>query len=540
MNKFVINLMFIVFCTGNFLYAQESNDIGSGYISATVYEEGKDTLLPCRVWVEVNNIRYYKPLTVDCFPYKKDLSFSCNGQFKIKVPTGKAIIHIEKGKEYFPINKEVMVKDGETIPLDITLKRWIDMVGLGWYSMDVHCHFGADSLEILKQLALADDINCEPVLTVWNKRKYKTLNYWQTNPGNPSFYIDSTHIVTFNNQEIERIGGEPYESVGAPAFLGLTRPLENPGSKTHPCDATLCQTAKSLSPDCIIDCDKPIWGENVVTAAFGLFNSAQLCHNHYHRNSDLDICCGMADFQILEKESVAREELFWKTNRAYYTLLNCGYRLAATGGSAMGVMPLPLGYNRTYMKLDGVLSEENVLRAIRQGRTFATSGPMIFLTANDKEYGDTIMVEKNKNVSIRIKAILKSIEPMESFEIIYNGRILKKINLSSKTPNPVLEEQIEFTINPERSGWVAARALFFNPNRLLRQAHTSPIYISVDNKPIAFKEDAERLIFWVNQLIEINKKKERYPSERERKEALEKYTEAKKIYEHISAQAVNY
>ena len=532
--------MIIISGAGSFFSAQESNDTGTGFITASIREDGKDSLLPCRVWVEVNNVRYYKPLSADCFPYKKDLSFSCNGQFMIKVPAGNAIIHIEKGKEYFPINREVMVSDGQTIPIDITLKRWVDMVGLGWYSVDVHCHFGADSLEILKQLALADDINCEPVLTVWNKRKYKTLDYWQRNPDNPSFYIDSTHIITFNNQEIERIGGEPYESVGAPAFLGLIQPLENPGSKTHPCDATLCQMAKSLSPDCIIDCDKPIWGENVVTAAFGLFNSAQLCHNHYHRNSNLDICCGMADFKISENQSVAREQLFWKTNRAYYTLLNCGYKLAATGGSAMGVMPLPLGYNRTYVKLDGILSEENILKAISQGRTFATSGPMIFFTANGKDCGETIKIEKNKKTVIRIKAILKSMGPIESFEIIQNGRILKKIDLSSRIPNPILEEQIECTIDPEQSGWIAARAIYYNPNRFIRQAHTSPIFLSVDNKPVAFKEDAERLIFWINQLIEVNKKKERYASDTERKEALERYVAAKKIYEHIRAQAINY
>jgi hypothetical protein len=248
----------------------------------------------------------------------------------------------------------------------------------------------------------------------------------------------------------------------------------------------------------------------------------------------------MADFKISEKESLAREELFWKTNRAYYTILNCGYKLAATGGSAMGVMPLPLGYNRTYVKLDGILSEKNILSAIRQGRTFATSGPMIFLTANGKDCGETIKVEKNKKAFIRIKAILKSVEPVEFFEIIQNGRILKKIDLSSRIPNPVLEEQIECMINPEQSGWVAARVIYFNSNRLIRQAHTSPIYTIVDNKPVAFKEDAERLIFWINQLIEVNKKEERYLSDTDKKEALKKYLEAKNIYKNISTQAVNY
>ena len=30
----------------------------------------------------------------------------------------------------------------------------------------------------------------------------------------------------------------------------------------------------------------------------------------------------------------------------------------------MGVMPVPMGYNRTYAKLDGPLTEANCLRAV--------------------------------------------------------------------------------------------------------------------------------------------------------------------------------
>ena len=41
----------------------------------------------------------------------------------------------------------------------------------------------------------------------------------------------------------------------------------------------------------------------------------------------------------------------------YYRWLNCGFRIGVTGGSAMGVMPLPAGYSRTYAKLDTPLSE---------------------------------------------------------------------------------------------------------------------------------------------------------------------------------------
>jgi len=56
----------------------------------------------------------------------------------------------------------------------------------------------------------------------------------------------------------------------------------------------------------------------------------------------------------------------------------------------MGVMPAPLGYCRTYAKLQGPLTEANYLKAIRAGRTFATGGPMLTLTVAGKDVGAEI------------------------------------------------------------------------------------------------------------------------------------------------------
>lgn len=504
---------------------------GTGYVEVRVFEEGSENLVPCRSWVEINNARYYKPVSKNCIPYEKDMSFSSNGMFKIEVPAGNALVHVERGKEYFPVNKEVLVTDGKVAEVQIFLQRWINMAELGWYSMDMHCHFGADSLEVLKQQSLADDVNFQPVLTVWNARRYQTCDYWQENSEDPVLAVDSTHLISFNNQEIERIGGQPFHSVGAPHFLGLNQPLDNPPSRTWPADAMLCASARTNSPGCIIDCDKPVWGENVVTAALGLFSSAQICHNHYHRFSDLDMCCGMAELKTSAEEDQNWARLFWQTNHVYYMFLNCGIKLAASGGSAMGVMRLPLGYNRTYIKIEAPFTEKNVLKALAAGRTFATSGPIIFFSVNGKECGETIRIKGGKDFGLSVSARLKSIEPIESFEIIHDGKILKKLDLRGKIPGPVLEEQIDFEFKPGQSGWLAARAVYFNQNRFVRQAHTSPVYIVVENQPLRSSDDARQLIGWIDQLMNIQKNENRYRTEKEREEVLAIYMKAKKFYE---------
>jgi len=112
----------------------------TGELSVSVYEPNVRIPLPCRAWISIGDKRFINPATKSCTPYAKDSSFSCDGHFSIRVPAGKAIIHIERGKEYLPVDKEVIIVNNQTTKVDITLKRWISMYKEGWYSSDMHCH----------------------------------------------------------------------------------------------------------------------------------------------------------------------------------------------------------------------------------------------------------------------------------------------------------------------------------------------------------------------------------------------------------------
>lgn len=402
---------------------------------------------------------------------------------------------------------------------------------------DIHCHFAADDLVMCKQLALADDVNYEPVLTLWNQLTTKSARLaWGDSAKGPDIYADRNHVVTLRNIEIERIGGGSFESVGALLMYGLTEPVDIPlVQNKYPCDAMLLKIAKKTSPDCIIDTDKPIWGENVVGVALGYFDAVQVCHNHYHREKTIPSGWGMAGVEIEDEgKDWDLDELFHRTNSTWYRFLNCGFKLAATGGSAMGVMPVPLGYNRTYAKLNGVLNEANYLNAIRAGRTFATSGPMLLLTANGRDVGSTIKCSSHKSKKIRVQAQLSSIEQIDSLELIQNGEIVKSLDLTKRKFRPMLKANITAELKPNRSGWVAARAIFKSPDGRLRQAHTSPIYMIVDGKEIASKEDAEFMIRWVDRLLEISNQPERYQTNKQRQEVQDIFRKARSIYADIA------
>lgn len=530
--RMVAHIVLVVALTESGLAAQEDR----GTIWVTVHEPNSRIPLPCRAWVTAGGQRFFHPIEESCIPYAKDRSFSCDGRFTISVPAGKAVIRVERGKEYLPVEEQIVISPGRTTEVDITLKRWANMAEEGWYSGDLHCHFGVGDLATLKQLALADDVNFEPILTLWNhQRRGLSDKVWPDWPTGPNVYADATHLVTLRNQEIERIGGGPFESIGALLMFGLTRPVEMPlRNGRHPCDAVLGQFARGTSPGCVIDTDKPIWGQNVVGVALGLFDCVQVCHNHYHREATIPVGWGMAGPDVEDRrEDWGEDDLFWRTNLTYYRFLNCGFKLAATGGSAVGVMPVPLGYNRTYAKIDGPLTEASYLAAIRAGRTFATSGPMLILTANGLDCGAKIQYSTKTSRPIIVKARLRSSQPIDSLEVTQDGNVIEKADLRSLRVTRAWEKSITLKLEPRRSGWVAARAIFTAPDGHLRQAHTSPVYITVDGKPVASKRDAECMIRWIDRLVQVANKPGRYESDEQRAETLAMFRKAKQVYRKI-------
>lgn len=58
----------------------------------------------------------------------------------------------------------------------------------------------------------------------------------------------------------------------------------------------------------------------------------------------------------------------------YYALLNCGFRLRPTAGTASGVHPVPLGFGRVYVNLPDGFSYDSWMESLGAGRTFGNPG----------------------------------------------------------------------------------------------------------------------------------------------------------------------
>ena len=502
--------------------------------------------LPARSWVDAGEHRFFTPVLDNLATvYEKDRSFSHEGRFTMLVPAGEVLIHVEKGKEYWPMDVTVHVAANETVEKKVVLERWINMPSEGWYSADMHVHFGHDNLRVLKQLALADDVHLIPAFSYWLRGEGESWNReWPSPIYATPISIDPAHWITRNNIEIERIyrnaphGG----TIGATFLFNLNRPLTaDRYGFYYPTDARLCRKARRDSPDLVLDADKPTWAETVIGAALGQLHTIQVCHNQYARNSTEVGSYGMIGPLATGESNAAKGDgLFHRTNSVYYRLLNCGFRLGVSGGSAIGVKAMPTGFNRVYAKVNGPFTIEKMWTAIKNGQSFATTGPMIDLLLQNGQQqatmGGTISINSNaQTLKWTATASVRSIDKLEALQIVHNGRVIESDARFTTSQKGVIAKEITSELLPRQSGWIAARALYRAPDGLLRQAHTSPIYIMVDDQPIASAVDARYMIAWVARLIELAETDpNRFPDNVTKAHVLSDYVEAKKIYERIA------
>jgi hypothetical protein len=215
----------------------------------------------------------------------------------------------------------------------------------------------------------------------------------------------------------------------------------------------------------------------------------------------------------------------------WYRLLNCGFRLAVSAGSdsfTNVVDHYTPGGGRVYVHSGERLNYEQWVQAYKQGRSFGSNGPMLFFTVNGKEPGEEIRLSQ-EGARVRVAARVRTQVPIEKVEVVANGQVVASRDALGRN-EITLDEELKL----DRSSWIALRA--YGPwdrlvvNDLQTFAHTSPVYVYLDNQPIAVREDLRFYIDWIGKLIERVKTRARFSTEARRQEVIELFGKALEEY----------
>ncbi len=420
-----------------------SRPLSYGTVIGTIIESENGKPVPARVYAIGSNDSVY--MADKCLPYDRPnfgsrIGYSgrhfttIGNTFTVHLPHGPATITIERGKEYIPIEEEVYISAGKTVKMQFNISRWIDMTSKGWYSGDLHVH---RRLNNLADLMLAEDLNVALPQTNWNSSQEPGLDQWIEKADNSgAIKVDNLHVFSVFSSEIERFNhsallmhhtGRTVIPVGEYHENGF--PNVDLIEKTHETGG-------------YADVEKPMWPESHIDVAVGKADFIGLANNHNTYKSYLPEHPRLrTEFKndYPEGEQGYVQYVF----DLYYAFLNCGFKVMPSAGSASGVLPNPLGYNRVYVKIDGEFTYDNWFKSLKAGRSFVTNGPILIMTVEGKQMGETVNIKGQK---AHIVCEIHSYKPIERLEIIQDGECIHtEISITLSDYYAVVESDIPFS-----------------------------------------------------------------------------------------------
>lgn len=166
------------------------------------------------------------------------------------------------------------------------------------------------------------------------------------------------------------------------------------------------------------------------------------------------------------------------TTELWYRLLNAGFPVAPSGGTDVMTdfhRTMALGSTRVYVRPDGPLTLERYMRALKEGRSFVTTGPMLDLTVNGTARpGDVVSAKGSVDFTLRAA----SAAAVDSVSIVVNGKTVRSLGTLGAGESKTFTGRVAIPAG----GWVAARAVGPKTTQWPAMAeyafaHTAPVWI---------------------------------------------------------------
>lgn len=448
--------------------------------------------------------------------------------FRVDLPPGRYTFTVARGKEYLREIRAIEVAPGMS-RLDFRLRRWSDMSAAGWYSGDTHVHRPAAELG---NLILAEDVNVAFPLMDWStdSRIAPTADPRSMGDklGSGVVVVDPTHVWFPRNTEYEivRTANRDHR-LGAFFVLNHRTRFERP---LFPLAGVIKQ---ARAEGALLDLEKHNWPWTIAMVPVLNADLIEIANNH-HWEVDYEVkkwAVPAPAWMNLSGTGTDNEHDWTHYGlNTYYALLNCGFRLAPTAGTANGVHPVPLGFSRVYVQLDEPFSYDAWIRGLAAGRSFVTTGPMLRARAGGQWPGAKFPVA-NRTSSYELNCTIRSEQPLHTIELIVNGEVVRRFEPANRAEAGAFTSEITTRFQPRGTSWLAWRCFEQRAAGRIRFAHTAPWHFDVPGEPLRPRRaEAEWLVARVKE--EIARSRDVVP-----REFLAEYERALKIYEAHAASA---
>jgi hypothetical protein len=175
----------------------------------------------------------------------------------------------------------------------------------------------------------------------------------------------------------------------------------------------------------------------------------------------------------------------------WYRYLNCGYFLAAVGGTDKMSANTAVGTVRTYAHLntDQPFTYEAWMEAVKRAETFVTYGPLLEFFVNGHPMGSRISLPASGGTLDVTWQIASVTVPMTRVELVVNGEIRQSQVVESQNASGA------WTVKAENSSWMALLVRGHYPDKPeIIVAHSSPVAIDVAGSTLMAAADAVTIL----------------------------------------------
>ena len=373
-----------------------------------------------------------------------------DGTFQGELPVGDVYVEVSKGFEFQPIRQKINIKPGQR-ELEITLDRNSNLRASGWVTADTHTHFLTPETAHLE--AAAEDVNVINLLAAQWGDLY-------TNVGDLTGEVSGSSSA----ETIVWVGSENRQHfMGHISLMGATGSPIFPMSTSGPSEGYIGDpTVRAMSEWADEAHEK---GGLAIVPHFPFPHSEVIAEVVLGKVDGLEI----RDFHVPTMDTFAVHE--------WYRLMNCGYRVPAVGGTDKMSAGMPVGGVRTYAYIgDDELSHVSWSDAVRAGRTYTTSGPLMDFTVEGLRPGDELTLPESGG-SVHVTATATCAMPINKLEIVFNGKVIAQVSSKDGAKMLAIDESIDLP----GSGWIAARAVSdlvaWHVWPVNFAAHTSAVYV---------------------------------------------------------------
>ncbi|MBI4519403.1 MAG: CehA/McbA family metallohydrolase [Gemmatimonadetes bacterium] len=499
-----------------------------GRLQLTVRDAASGSTTGARVYVRASDGKGYTPRGEFHRMWRTAPDghyFHTTGSSTLEVPAGRVTVEALKGFEYRPVTAEVNVVAGETRELELTLERLIDLPALGWYSGDNHIHmnygglFDATPRTLLLE-AEAEDLNVvNDMIANQSGLRIHDLKYFE---GKLHALSRPNRLLYFNEEYRPSFSGHMsllnLKKFFFPQFDGMvgTALSAHYPSNSYVLDAVHAQGG-------VGGYVHPFYGEPSL--------------REYGDAREFPVSAALGNTDYIDIMCVWSDELH--SQKVWYRNLNLGLGVPASAGSDAMTdywRHPSVGAVRVYVKTGSPLDYGNWIRGLTEGRSFVTSGPLLFLRVDGREPGAEIRLPGGTPTTVRVEAEATSIFAMDALDIIQDGEVVHSVPLTD--PHHV---KLDITLPVERTGWLAARVLGRGQQRYHMDAyvyaHTNPVYLNKGGEPPSSPEDAQYFLTWIDTVIGMLESQNRFDTPEQRREVLAVWRQARAVYAGLAREA---